>query len=269
MGGKTVALKMVGLFVAMTYCGMQIPASLGTRDRPLRPRDRRHRRRAVDRREHLDVLGAPGAHARNARRAPNARTLALVDEIGGGTEPAAGAALAIAMLERLLGRGARAVVVTTHATELKLFAHATPGVANASVRFDPHTFAPTFQLDVGAPGQSLAFPLAARARHRRDAIVERAQALLDVARARLRVGAGRAFAAQRRAASRTRRACARRARGRRARARTLRARARRRLEAERRTLRRARRGAHAAALARFRARAGATGAKRRRRAGRG
>ena len=101
----------------------------------------------------------------------------LVDEIGGGTEPGAGAALAIAMLERLLAVRACGVV-TTHATELKLFASGTPGVANASVRFDPHTFAPTFALDVGAPGQSLAFPLA-RALGITQDVVERAQALLD------------------------------------------------------------------------------------------
>src|SRR5581483_10805969 len=85
--------------------------------------------------------------------------LVLVDEIGGGTEPGSGAALAIAMLERLLSAGACAIV-TTHSTELKLFAHEAAGVTNASVRFDPHTFAPTFHMDVGAPGQSLAFALA-------------------------------------------------------------------------------------------------------------
>ena len=107
----------------------------------------------------------------------DARTLVIVDEIGGGTEPSAGAALAVAMLERLLERGSRAIV-STHSLELKLFAHATAGVANASVRFDPNTFAPTFELDVGTPGQSLAFPLATRLGI--DAgIVERAGALLE------------------------------------------------------------------------------------------
>ncbi|MEO9171336.1 MAG: Smr/MutS family protein, partial [Candidatus Baltobacteraceae bacterium] len=105
------------------------------------------------------------------------RTLVLVDEIGGGTEPGAGASLAVAMLERLLEVRACGVV-TTHATELKLFASATPGVANASVRFDPQSFRPTYHLDVGAPGQSLAFPLA-RALGIDAAIVERAQALLE------------------------------------------------------------------------------------------
>jgi DNA mismatch repair protein MutS2 len=107
----------------------------------------------------------------------DARTLAIVDEIGGGTEPSAGAALARAMLERLLDSGARAII-STHSMELKLFAHSTAGVANASVRFDPKTFTPTFELDLGTPGQSLAFPLAARLGID-SAIVERAAALLD------------------------------------------------------------------------------------------
>ncbi|MBV8490117.1 MAG: Smr/MutS family protein [Candidatus Eremiobacteraeota bacterium] len=175
MGGKTVALKMVGLFVSMAYCGMQLPASAATIGR-------------------FDCLIADigdeqsiaanastfSAHLQRMRemleRAGH-RTLAIVDEIGGGTEPSAGAALAVAMLERLLESGAHAVV-TTHATELKLFAHGTAGVTNASVRFDPLTFKPTFHLDAGTPGQSLAFPLA-RALGIDEEIVERAQRLLD------------------------------------------------------------------------------------------
>ncbi len=176
MGGKTVALKLVGLFVAMTYCGMQIPASPGTR---------------IGRFDHViaDIgdeqsivtnASTFSAHLQRMRemlaRADD-RTLVLVDEIGGGTEPGAGAALAVAMLERLLSVHACGVV-TTHATELKLFASATPGVANAAVRFDPQTFRPTYHLDVGAPGQSLAFPLA-KALGVEDGIVERAQALLE------------------------------------------------------------------------------------------
>ncbi|MBV9027618.1 MAG: Smr/MutS family protein, partial [Candidatus Eremiobacteraeota bacterium] len=104
-------------------------------------------------------------------------TLALLDEIGAGTEPNTGAALARAMLERLLGCGARAIV-STHSLELKLFAHSTPAVANASVRFDPANFAPTFELDVGTPGQSLALPLAARLGIEAE-IIQRAEELLE------------------------------------------------------------------------------------------
>jgi DNA mismatch repair protein MutS2 len=104
------------------------------------------------------------------------RALVLVDEIGGGTEPTSGAALAVAMLERLLSVRA-AGIVTTHATELKLFAHQTPGVANASVRFDPQTFVPTYHLDIGMPGQSLAFPLA-QSLGIPNEILQRAESLL-------------------------------------------------------------------------------------------
>lgn len=176
MGGKTVALKLVGLFVAMAYSGMQVPAATGTRIG--------HFRCVIadvgDEQSIAANASTFSAHLQRMRdmlgRA-DAQTLVLVDEIGGGTEPGAGAALAIAMLERLLALRACGVV-TTHATELKLFASATAGVANASVRFDPKTFAPTYQLDVGAPGQSLAFPLAQALGISED-IVERAQALLD------------------------------------------------------------------------------------------
>ncbi len=176
MGGKTVALKIVGLFVCMTYCGLQIPASAGTRIG-------RFTCVIADIGDEQSIVGNAStfsAHLQRMRemlRRADAHTLVLVDEIGGGTEPTAGAALAIAMLERLLELHACGVV-TTHATELKLFASATSGVANASVRFDPQTFRPTYQLDVGAPGQSLAFPLA-NALGIPESIVDRAQALLD------------------------------------------------------------------------------------------
>ncbi|HUN30126.1 MAG TPA: Smr/MutS family protein [Alphaproteobacteria bacterium] len=176
MGGKTVALKMVGLFVAMTYAGMHVPAALGTRIG--------HFTRVLadigDEQSialNASTFSAHLARMREMLDVADDRTLVLVDEIGGGTEPGAGAALAIAMLERLLAVNACGVV-TTHATELKLFASGTRGVANASVRFDPYTFAPTFVLDVGAPGQSLAFPLARSLGIAQD-VVERAQALLD------------------------------------------------------------------------------------------
>ncbi len=176
MGGKTVSLKLVGLFVAMAYCGMQLPAAEGT---------------AIG---GFDYLGCDigdeqsiaentstfSAHLRRLRtivEASGARSLVLVDEIASGTEPASSAALAIALLEHLLGRGARGIV-TTHSTELKLFAHATAGVRNASVRFHPHTYAPTYELDLGSPGQSLAFPLA-RSMGLDDSVVARAETLLS------------------------------------------------------------------------------------------
>jgi DNA mismatch repair protein MutS2 len=176
MGGKTVTLKLVGLFVAMTYCGMHLPAGEGT---------------AIG---GFDYLGCDigdeqsiaenastfSAHVRRLRtivESAGARSLVLVDEIASGTEPAAGAALAIAVVERLLDAGARGIV-TTHSTELKLFSAAAAHVQNASVRFDPQSYAPTYELDLGSPGQSLAFPLA-RNLGLAPAIVERAESLLS------------------------------------------------------------------------------------------
>ncbi len=176
MGGKTVALKMAGLFVVMAYCGMQLPAAAGTRIG-------RFERLVADIGDEQSLVANAStfsAHLQRMREIlsrADGRTLAIVDEIGGGTEPSAGAALARAMLERLLECGTRALV-STHSLELKLFAHSTPGVANASVRFDPNTFAPTFELDVGTPGQSLAFPLATRLGIDPQ-VVERAAALLE------------------------------------------------------------------------------------------
>ncbi len=178
MGGKTVALKMVGLFVCMAYCGIPIPAE------PLSTIGRFGRifSDIGDEQSIAQNASTFSAHLRRLAEivaSADARSLVLIDEIGSGTEPGAGAALAVAVLERFLAIGARGIV-TTHATELKLFAHATPHVVNASVRFDPQTYAPTFAIDVGTPGQSLAFPLA-RAMHLDPAVIDRAEELLGSA----------------------------------------------------------------------------------------
>jgi DNA mismatch repair protein MutS2 len=176
MGGKTVALKMVGLFVLMTYSGMQVPAADGTRIGQFT-------RIFADIGDEQSIaantstFSAHLARMRDIFAEAGPQSLVLVDEIGGGTEPTSGAALAIAMLERLLAVRACAIV-TTHSTELKLFAHETPGVINASVRFDPQSFAPTFHLDVGTPGQSLAFPLA-RSLGISPEVIARAEELLS------------------------------------------------------------------------------------------
>jgi DNA mismatch repair protein MutS2 len=176
MGGKTVALKLVGLFVSMAYCGMQLPADEGT---------------AIGT---FDFLGCDigdeqsiagnastfSAHLRRLRtlvESAGPHALILIDEIASGTEPGASAALATAVVEYLLERGTRGIV-TTHSTELKLFAHNTSQVVNGSVRFDPETYAPTYELDLGSPGQSLAFPLA-RTMGLPGEIVARAEALLS------------------------------------------------------------------------------------------
>jgi DNA mismatch repair protein MutS2 len=176
MGGKTVALKMVGLFVLMTYAGMQLPAADGTRIGRFTDvfADIGDEQSIA---ANTSTFSAHLARMREILARAGEESLVLVDEIGGGTEPGSGAALAIAMLERVLSVRACAIV-TTHSTELKLFAHETAGVTNASVRFDPQTFAPTFHLDVGTPGQSLAFSLA-RSLGLNAAMIARAEALLS------------------------------------------------------------------------------------------
>jgi DNA mismatch repair protein MutS2 len=113
-------------------------------------------------------------HAAQRRAGP--RALVLVDEIGNGTEPGAGAALAQAFIETLLAVGAR-VIVTTHFTQLKIFAASRERVANASMLFDGATHQPTYVLAMGVPGQSLAFALA-RTLGLDARMVERAEELL-------------------------------------------------------------------------------------------
>ncbi len=175
MGGKTVALKFVGLTVAMASCGMHVPAASATVGR-----FERVRTDIGDEQSIAQNASTFSAHLRRLAEIvadAGERTLILIDEIGSGTEPNAGAALAVALLERFLERGAR-VVATTHATELKLFGADHEHVANASVRFDPDTYEPTYELDVGSPGQSLAFALARRMRLDPD-VVARAEQLLS------------------------------------------------------------------------------------------
>lgn len=175
MGGKTVTLKMVGLFAAMTGCGMHVPAEAATIGG--------FTRIFTDIGDEQSIAQNASTFSAHLRRlaeivaSADGRSLILIDEIGSGTEPNAGAALAIAVLERFLAVGARAIV-TTHATELKLFGAGRDAVRNASVRFDPETYAPTFQLDVGSPGQSLAFALARTMRLDPD-VIARAEALLS------------------------------------------------------------------------------------------
>jgi DNA mismatch repair protein MutS2 len=174
MGGKTVTLKLIGLAVAMTACGMHVPAVAATIGR--------FDRVCTDIGDEQSIAQNASTFSAHLRRlaeilaVADDRTLILIDEIGSGTEPNAGAALAVAVLERFLERGAR-VVATTHATELKLFGADHQHVINASVRFDPDSYEPTYQLDVGAPGQSLAFALARRMRIEPE-VVTRAETLL-------------------------------------------------------------------------------------------
>ncbi|MEW6511918.1 MAG: endonuclease MutS2 [Bacteroidota bacterium] len=181
-GGKSVAMKCVGLLTIMAQCGLHVPAREGTRLRAFTScfvdiGDEQ----SIE--NDLSTFSSHLAHLKAIAAEADSHSLVLIDEIGAGTDPSEGGAIAAALLEDLTGRNA-VTIATTHQGQLKVFAHETQGVSNGAMEFDQATLTPTYRFRAGVPGSSYALEMASRLGFA-SALMDRARTILGAEHARL------------------------------------------------------------------------------------